>query len=54
MDPAPGGNAYQLEIENFCAAVRAREPEISREETLRNLETIERLLAAPATVRIAA
>ncbi|MFN8215520.1 MAG: Gfo/Idh/MocA family oxidoreductase [Solirubrobacterales bacterium] len=44
--PTPGGNAYQLEIENFCAAVRGEAAtEVSREETLRNLETIERLLA---------
>jgi len=43
----PGANPYQLEIENFCAAVRGEaEIEIGREETLRNLETIERLLAA--------
>jgi xylose dehydrogenase (NAD/NADP) len=42
----PGGNAYQLEIENFCAAVRGeRAPEISRLESVRNLETIERILA---------
>lgn len=39
-----GDNSYRLEIENFCAAVSRREdPEITREETLRNLETIERL-----------
>jgi predicted dehydrogenase len=42
-----GDNAYQLEIENFCAAVRGeRPPEITRAETVRNLETIERILAA--------
>jgi D-xylose 1-dehydrogenase (NADP+, D-xylono-1,5-lactone-forming) len=50
--PAPGPNAYQLEIENFCAAVRGEEePTISAEETLRNLETLERLLAAATTDR---
>ncbi len=41
----PGSNAYLLELENVCAAVEGRaEPEISREETLRNLQTIERLM----------
>jgi xylose dehydrogenase (NAD/NADP) len=49
---APGANAYQLEIDNFCAAVRGdEEPAISAEETLRNLETLERLLAAATTDR---
>jgi len=49
---APGPNAYQLEIENFCAAVRGEaEAAISPEETLRNLETLERLLAAATTDR---
>jgi predicted dehydrogenase len=39
-----GGNAYRLEIENFCAAVRGEaEPEISSDETVRNLEVMERL-----------
>ena len=46
----PGGNAYRLEIENFCAAVRGdRAPEIPRQETVRNLETIERILAVAKT-----
>jgi predicted dehydrogenase len=55
VEPALGGNAYQLEIENFCAAVRGDESaEISREETLRNLETIERLLAVASDPRVAA
>jgi predicted dehydrogenase len=45
--PAPGDDVYQLEIENICAAVLGEgQPEISAEETLRNLTTIERLLAA--------
>ena len=49
---APGADAYQLEIDNFCAAVRGdEEPAISPEETLRNLETLERLLAAATTDR---
>jgi predicted dehydrogenase len=49
---APGANAYQLEIDNFCAAVRGdEEPAISRDETLRNLETMERLLVAAKTDR---
>jgi predicted dehydrogenase len=49
---APGANAYQLEIDNFCAAVRGdEEPAISRDETLRNLETLERLLVAAKTDR---
>jgi predicted dehydrogenase len=43
--PTPGPNAYQLEIENVCAAARGEaEPEITAEETVRNLTTIERLL----------
>ena len=50
--PAPGANAYQLEIENFCAAVQGtEEATISAEETLRNLETLERLQAAATTDR---
>jgi xylose dehydrogenase (NAD/NADP) len=45
--PTPGANAYQLEIENVCAAVRGEAPpEIGREETLENLKTIERLIGA--------
>ena len=43
--PTPGPNAYRLEIDNVCAAARGEAaPEISAEETLRNLTTIERLL----------
>ena len=43
--PTPGPNAYRLEIDNVCAAARGEaDPEISPEETLRNLTTIERLL----------
>ncbi|MCB0828454.1 MAG: Gfo/Idh/MocA family oxidoreductase [Solirubrobacterales bacterium] len=39
-----GGNSYRLEIENFCAAVSGEEePEVTREETLRNLGAMERL-----------
>jgi predicted dehydrogenase len=46
----PGANAYQLELENFCAAVRGEaEPEISATETVRNLQTIERLIQAATT-----
>src|SRR6185312_2999680 len=38
----PVADPYQLEIENFCAAVRGdRPPEITSAETVRNLETIE-------------
>ncbi|HEY4427968.1 MAG TPA: Gfo/Idh/MocA family oxidoreductase [Solirubrobacteraceae bacterium] len=45
--PTPGHGVYQLEIENICAAVLGEGvPEISAEETLQNLTTIERLLAA--------
>lgn len=44
---APGGNAYLLELENFCAAVRGEEPPaITAAETLRNLSTMERLFEA--------
>ena len=40
----PGENAYQLELENFCAAVRGEaDPEISAEETIRNLGVLEEL-----------
>jgi len=43
--PTPGPNAYRLELENVCAAARGEvQPEISAEETVRNLATIERLL----------
>lgn len=50
VEAAPGSNAYQLQIENFCMAVRGdAAPEISSEETVRNLETIERLLGAAAS-----
>ena len=43
--PTPGPNAYRLEIDNVCAAARGEAaPEISAEETVRNLTTIERLL----------
>ena len=43
--PTPGPNAYRLEIENVCAAARGEAaPEITAEETVRNLTTIERLL----------
>jgi predicted dehydrogenase len=43
--PTPGPNAYRLEIDNVCAAARGEaEPEISAEETVTNLTTIERLL----------
>jgi xylose dehydrogenase (NAD/NADP) len=44
---APGANSYRLEIENFCAAVAGRANlEVSRAETLRNLDTMERLARA--------
>ena len=40
----PGANAYQLEIDNFCDAISGRgTPEIQPDETLRNLEVMERL-----------
>jgi predicted dehydrogenase len=43
--PTPGPNAYRLEIENVSAAARGEaEAEISAEETVINLTTIERLL----------
>src|SRR5262249_12452646 len=43
--PTPGPNAYRLELDNVCAAARGEvEPEISAEETVTNLQTIERLL----------
>jgi D-xylose 1-dehydrogenase (NADP+, D-xylono-1,5-lactone-forming) len=43
--PTPGPNAYRLEIDNVCAAARGEgKPEITPEETVMNLTTIERLL----------
>jgi len=40
----PGPSAYELEIENFCDAVTGRgASEIQPEETLRNLDVMERL-----------
>lgn len=54
-EATPGPNAYQLEIENFCAAVRGEAAlEVSAAETLRNLETIDRLHAVAATPEVAA
>jgi D-xylose 1-dehydrogenase (NADP+, D-xylono-1,5-lactone-forming) len=48
--PTPGPNAYRLEIDNVCAAARGdAAPEISPEETVRNLTTIERLLEIAKT-----
>jgi D-xylose 1-dehydrogenase (NADP+, D-xylono-1,5-lactone-forming) len=42
--PTPGGNAYQLEIEDLAAAIRGeREPQVTPAETVRNLRVIERL-----------
>ncbi|MBS1860660.1 MAG: Gfo/Idh/MocA family oxidoreductase [Actinobacteria bacterium] len=42
----PVEDPYRLEIENFCAAVRGDGlTEVSRQESVRNLETIERILA---------
>jgi predicted dehydrogenase len=50
--PTPGPNAYRLEIDNVCAAARGgTQPEISAEETVRNLTTIERLLEVAETSR---
>jgi D-xylose 1-dehydrogenase (NADP+, D-xylono-1,5-lactone-forming) len=44
---APGENAYYLETEDFAAACRGgKQPEVSAEETLRNLRTIQRLAAS--------
>jgi predicted dehydrogenase len=49
---ASGDNAYRLELENFCAAVRGEgQPAIPAAETVRNLETIERLFEAARTDR---
>ncbi len=46
---AEGEDSYFLEIENFTAAVIGEaEPEVSPGETVRNLETIDRLIAAAA------
>jgi hypothetical protein len=40
-------NPYLLEVENFCAAVAGeRAPEISADETLRNLGVMDELAAA--------
>ncbi len=40
-------NPYQLEVENFCAAVAGeQEQTISGEETLRNLGVLDQLAAA--------
>ena len=42
--PAPGGNAYALEIANVCAAISGESnPEIPPAETLRNLRVLEML-----------
>jgi predicted dehydrogenase len=44
---AEGDDSYLLEIENFTAAVAGdTEREVSAQETVRNLETIDRLIAA--------
>jgi predicted dehydrogenase len=46
---AEGEDSYFLEIENFTAAVIGEaEPEVPPGETVRNLETIDRLIAAAA------
>jgi predicted dehydrogenase len=48
----PGSNAYQLEVANFTsAAAGLADPLISPEETLRNLETLERLADAAGLQR---
>ncbi len=48
----PGPNAYRLEIDNVCAAARGEAtPEVTPEETVRNLTTIERLLEVAKTDR---
>jgi predicted dehydrogenase len=45
--PTSNDNAYRLEIENFCAAVRGQaEPTIPPGETLRNLSVMDRLAEA--------
>jgi D-xylose 1-dehydrogenase (NADP+, D-xylono-1,5-lactone-forming) len=45
--PVSSDNAYRLEIENFCAAVRGQAaPTVSAEETLRNLSVMDRLAEA--------
>jgi xylose dehydrogenase (NAD/NADP) len=45
--PASSDNAYRLEIENFCAAVRGQaERTMGPEETLRNLSVMDRLAEA--------
>lgn len=44
IEDCPGDNAYKLEIVNLCAAVLGtEEPLIAEGETLRNLQTLERL-----------
>jgi predicted dehydrogenase len=49
--PTPDSNAYRLEIDNFCQAVRGEATvEITSEETLRTLETIELLIDDAAAV----
>jgi predicted dehydrogenase len=45
--PTSRANAYRLEVENFCAAVRGEaELTMSRAETLRNLAVMDRLAEA--------
>lgn len=45
--PTSSDNAYRLEIENFCAAVRGQAAQtVSAEETLRNLSVMDRLAEA--------
>jgi D-xylose 1-dehydrogenase (NADP+, D-xylono-1,5-lactone-forming) len=49
----PASNAYRLEIDNFCQAVRGNAAvEITREETLRTLETIELLNEDAAAISL--
>ena len=45
--PVPESNRYQLQVEDFADAIlQARPPLLTAEETLRNLELIDRLYAA--------
>jgi D-xylose 1-dehydrogenase (NADP+, D-xylono-1,5-lactone-forming) len=45
--PTSSDNAYRLEIENFCAAVRGQAPQtVSAEETVRNLSVMDQLAEA--------
>jgi xylose dehydrogenase (NAD/NADP) len=45
--PTSSDNAYRLEIENFCAAVRGQaEPTVTSQETMRNLGVMDRLAEA--------